>query len=111
MPELALDHDERDPFVGHLDRVRMPELMRRESAPHAGDGGRARELLAGRGCLPMATCGRPMDHAQQRTNRQPGADLKPRVQLLPGPAVHSDFAAFAVFASADQDRAVLAVEI
>jgi hypothetical protein len=26
--ELALDHDKRDPLVRHLDRVRVPELMR-----------------------------------------------------------------------------------
>ena len=29
MAELALDDDERDAFVGHLGRVRVPELMRR----------------------------------------------------------------------------------
>jgi hypothetical protein len=36
MAELALDDDERDAFVGHLDRVRVPELMRREAAPDSG---------------------------------------------------------------------------
>ena len=34
--ELALDDDERDTFVRHRDRVSVPELMRRESAPDAG---------------------------------------------------------------------------
>ena len=63
MPELALDHDERDPFMGHLDRVRMPELMRGEPASHASGGSSMRELLAGRRCLPVAPCGRPVDHA------------------------------------------------
>jgi hypothetical protein len=24
MPELALDHDQRDPLAGHLDRVSVP---------------------------------------------------------------------------------------
>jgi hypothetical protein len=36
--ELALDHDERDAFVGHLDGVGVPELVRREAAAHAGPG-------------------------------------------------------------------------
>jgi hypothetical protein len=27
MPELSLDHDQRDSLAGHLDRVRMPELV------------------------------------------------------------------------------------
>ncbi len=27
MPELSLDHDQRDSLAGHLDRVRMPKLV------------------------------------------------------------------------------------
>jgi hypothetical protein len=27
VPELSLDDRQRDPFVGHLDRVSMPQLM------------------------------------------------------------------------------------
>ena len=34
MPELALDDHERDAFAGYLDRVRVPELVRGESAAH-----------------------------------------------------------------------------
>ena len=32
VPELALDDDERDSFVRHLDGVGVPELVRRESS-------------------------------------------------------------------------------
>jgi hypothetical protein len=39
MPELALDNEQRDPFARHLDRVGVPELVRREAAPDAGDFG------------------------------------------------------------------------
>ena len=35
MPELPLDHDERNALVGHFHRVSVPELMRRESSAHA----------------------------------------------------------------------------
>ena len=36
MPELPLDNRQRDPFVRHLDRVSMTQLVRRESPPHTG---------------------------------------------------------------------------
>jgi hypothetical protein len=36
--KLALDHDERDAFVGHLGGVGVPELVRREAAADAGRG-------------------------------------------------------------------------
>lgn len=32
MPELPLDHDQRDALVRHLDRVRMPELVGQSDA-------------------------------------------------------------------------------
>src|SRR5450432_3552546 len=35
MPELALDHEQRDPFAGHVDGVRVPELVWREPAADA----------------------------------------------------------------------------
>jgi len=36
MPQLPLDHGKRDPLAGHLDRVRMPELVRREPTADTG---------------------------------------------------------------------------
>ena len=38
MSELALDDRWRDPFVCHLDRVRVTWLVRREPPPHTGLG-------------------------------------------------------------------------
>lgn len=40
MPELALDDDQRNAFVRHLDGMGVPELVRREAAPDAGFSGR-----------------------------------------------------------------------
>ena len=34
VPELALDDDQWHAVAGHLDGVGVPELMRREAAPH-----------------------------------------------------------------------------
>ena len=49
MPELPLDDWQRDPFVGHLDRVSVPELVRGEPSAHASLGGKPAKLTA-RGC-------------------------------------------------------------
>jgi hypothetical protein len=38
MPELPLDDRQRDPFVCHLDRMSMPELVRRKPPPHSSLG-------------------------------------------------------------------------
>lgn len=34
MPELPLNNRQRDPFVRHLDRMSMPQLVRRKPPPH-----------------------------------------------------------------------------
>jgi hypothetical protein len=34
MSELPLDDQQRNPFTGHLDRVRMPQLVRREPSAY-----------------------------------------------------------------------------
>jgi hypothetical protein len=47
MPELPLDDRERDPFVRHLDRVSMPQRVRREPPPHTRLGRRPTELTPG----------------------------------------------------------------
>jgi hypothetical protein len=56
MPELALDHDQRDSFAGHLDGVRVPQLVRREPSPNPGAEGRIVQLGAdpGRSAWPPA---------------------------------------------------------
>jgi hypothetical protein len=68
VPELALDDDQRHAFSSHLDGVRMPQLVRREAAPHTGRGGGAPQLgSCGRG-RPVPSARRGVDHAQQRTD-------------------------------------------
>jgi hypothetical protein len=75
--ELSLDDDERDALVRHLDRVRVQQLVRRESPSDARCGGGVVQLLArGRG-FPTPSRGRSVDHAQQRADRELAADLEP----------------------------------
>jgi hypothetical protein len=47
--ELALDDDQRDSFVGHLDRVRVAELVRGEAPANRGVGSGSAQRGAG-GC-------------------------------------------------------------
>jgi hypothetical protein len=49
MPELPLDNRQRNPFVRHLDRMSVPELVRRKPPPHPRLGGEAAKLTAGGG--------------------------------------------------------------
>jgi hypothetical protein len=39
VPELTLNHDERNAFVGHLDRMGVPKLVWREAASDTRSGG------------------------------------------------------------------------
>jgi len=52
-----------------------------------------------------------VDHAQQRPDREIATNLKPRVELLPCPAVHPDLAPLAAFPSPDAYRAASAATI
>jgi hypothetical protein len=45
--QLALDHDQGNSLVSHLDSVSMSKLVRREATANAGAGGRMVQLFAG----------------------------------------------------------------
>ncbi len=46
MPELALDHDERDALVSHLDGMGVTELVGCEATTHTSRSGGVSELAA-----------------------------------------------------------------
>jgi catechol 2,3-dioxygenase-like lactoylglutathione lyase family enzyme len=70
VPELALDDDQRHAFVGHLDRVSVAQLVRREAAPDSRRRRCASQLGACRGRRPAASVRCAVDNAQQRTDRE-----------------------------------------
>jgi len=109
--ELTLDHDEWYSLMRHLDRVRVPQLVRSESPPDARCGRRLVELLAGSGRLPTPPGGRSVDDTEQRADRELASDLEPRIELVPGPAVHPDLAPLAAFPAADEHGAAGCVQI
>jgi hypothetical protein len=98
-----LDDVERDALASHLDGVRVAELVRGDAAP---DTSRHREAPQGRADgrgRPRSADGRAVDDAQEGADGKGDAVVQPRLDLLPGPAVHSYLAALAALAATDQD--------
>ena len=80
-------------------------MVRCEPASDPGRlGGRA-ELGADPGGRARSTSCRAPQHTKQRTDGQSGAQLEPRVEVLPRPPVHADLATFAALSVSDRDRA------
>jgi hypothetical protein len=69
------------------------------------------QLVARGGCFPPPAGGRLVDHAQERSDREPAADLEPWTELLPRPAVHPNLAPLAAFPSPNKHRAAGAVKV
>jgi hypothetical protein len=111
VPKLTLNHNQRNSLVRHLDRMSMPELVRREPPSHTRSGGGMVQLLTRRGGLPPASGGRSVDDAQHRADWELAADLEPGIELLPRPTVHSDLPALAALPAPDQDGAARPVEV
>ena len=109
--ELPLDGRQRDPFVGRLARVCVAEPMWGEPTPDSRCGGGPAQLAV-RGCrLPVAPGGWAVDHAQQRADREPDAELLPGLEVLPRPAVHPRLATLVAFAVADQHSPAARVQV
>lgn len=79
--ELALDHDQRDPFACHLDGVRVPQLVRREPATHPGRECEVMELGADTGWCERPAAGRSAQNTEQPADRQVAAELQPWLQM------------------------------
>src|SRR3954453_18659571 len=109
--ELALDDDQRNALTGHLDGVRLVQLVWRKASPRAGVAGDAAQLGAGGGGGPRPPARGAVDDAKQRSDRQPNPRLRPRLRPLPGPVVHDDLAAAAALAASHQQRSAARVEV
>ena len=102
MLELALYDDQRHAFAGHLDRVGVAQLVRREAAPNLGRGSRAPQLRACRSGRPVPAARRAVDDAQQGTDRKLAPQLEPGPEFVPSPRVQADLAAAPTLAVPDQ---------
>jgi hypothetical protein len=91
--------------------ARVPQLVRRESAPHAGLGGEPPELDAHARTRPRPPVRRAVDDAEQRPDRKLNAGDKPRPQLRPAPGVDTDLAAPTGLAVAHQQRPAPPIEV
>jgi hypothetical protein len=88
--------------------VRVTELVRHEAAPNSRLRAKAAELDAHARCRPDMAAGRPVDHAEQRPDRQLDAELEPGPQLLEASGVHADLAPRPALAAAHEQRAATA---
>ena len=109
--ELALDDVQRHALARELDRVRVPELVRREAPPYAGPGRAEVERFAGGAGGPRAPAGTAVQHAEQRADRHLLAGLQPGLDVLEAPDVHADLAPASALAATHQDRAAARVEV
>jgi len=75
----------------HNDRVGL--MMRSEPSSHASPSGCVVQLRADAGGCPGPSARRTAQDAEQRSDRERGAQREPRSELLPASAVHPDLAA------------------
>jgi hypothetical protein len=91
--------------------VRVAKLVRSESASDAGASCDVTQLHADSRCRTRPAPGRTAQHAPERSERELAADLEPRVELLPGPAVHPDLAALAALPAPHEHGAAATVQV
>ena len=109
--ELALDDVQRHALAQQLERMRVTQLVRRESPSHTCVSRPTMQHRARRRGAPRATARAAVDHAEQRADRHLFARSQPRLQLLEAPVVHADFATPAAFAAPHKQRATTPVKI
>jgi len=109
--ELALYHDQRYTFTRHLDRVGVPQLVRREPPPYTSCSGSPAQVGSRGGARPRSPARGAVDHAEERPDRQLQTQLEPCLQLLPAPGVHADLAAPTALAATDEQGATAPIEI
>lgn len=81
MPELALDHDQRDSLPGHLDRVGMAELVRREPTTHAGGQRDLVQLPTDPRRRARTAARRAAQYTEQPADRKVTPQLEPRGEV------------------------------
>jgi hypothetical protein len=111
MPKLTLNHHQRNSLPGYLNSVSVPELMRREPTPDPCRGRGVMELRSDPGRTAVTPARGSVQDAEERTDRQALAQLNPWLQLLPGPAVHTNLAALAALPVSNEDRAANRVKV
>lgn len=111
MPELALDHVQRHALTGHLYRVGVAQLMRREAAPHACLHSDASQLRADSARRPRPPPRRSLDDAEQVPDWTRSALRRPGTQLFPAPVIHADLAALTALAVTHEHGSAALVKI
>ena len=91
--------------------MRVPQLVRRESAPNPGACGDPAELTAHRRGRPRSPASGAVDNAEQGSHRQLGSHGQSWPKLFPAPPVHPYLAPSAALALAHLHRTTPLVEV
>jgi hypothetical protein len=94
-----------------LDGVGVAQLAGRETAPHPGLRGDTPQLRAGGVARPGPAPGRPVEDAEQRTQRHPDPQFEPRAKVFPAPQVHPGLAPAAALSVALEHRPGARLEV
>jgi hypothetical protein len=110
VPELSLDDEQQNALARRLHSVSVSAAAARTGDERRRPGRRG---ATGHGITAAARPAAGGGRARGRTTRrqQSRAQLEPGIELLPRPAVHSDFAPLTTLAGANQDGAALAVKV
>ena len=83
--QLPLNHDKRDTFVRHLNRVGVPQLVGREPPSHARGRGRVMQLFTRGRRFPTSSGSRSVNHAQapRRSEARGGSPARGQVGPMP----------------------------
>jgi hypothetical protein len=91
--------------------VRVTQRVPCNASAHSGSLGRAVQSAADPCRGARAAARRAAPNAKQSADRKVRAQLAPPSKLRPAPAVHPDLAALTAFATSDQERAAVRVEV
>ena len=111
MPELALNHVERDSLACHFDGVCVAELVRCEPPAHPRLCSEASQLRARAGLWPRPPASWALDDAERRSDRQLEPHGDPRREVLPTPVVDPNLAPPATLPTAHEQRTRARVEV
>ena len=89
----------------------VPELVRGEAPPHASSGGSPAQIGSRGRVGPVPSARDSGDDAEQRSDWELEARVKPWLELLPAPRVHTDRATSVAFAVPDKQRSASLIEV
>jgi hypothetical protein len=109
--ELALNHNDRQAFMGHLNSVGVTELVWRKPAANPSPLRGITQLCTETSRRAWPPPCRSAQDAEQGADGQRCTVREPGFELSPRPAVHPNLTTFAALAATNEDRATITVKV